>query len=304
MSGLRGIFAPIATAFDESGEVDLEVFSQNVRSLGASKLAGLVVLGSNGEFALLSKDEKVRLVETARANLPSGKRVIAGTGCESLSESIELTRRCAAAGAEAALVVTPHYYKRDMNEAALEHFYTSLADSSPIPVMLYNMPGNTGVNIVPSLTLRLAAHPNITGIKDSGGSIVQISEVIAGASDGFAVFAGSGSYLLPVLAMGGAGGTLAVANVVPDYCVGIQERFERGDLEGARRMQLALLPLNAAVTSRFGIGGMKAAMDLAGYRGGAPRPPIRLAGADVRREIAAMLRKLEVDPFQETGDYL
>ncbi|MDI9369984.1 MAG: dihydrodipicolinate synthase family protein [Synergistaceae bacterium] len=295
MRCVRGIFAPIATAFDESGEVDLEVFSQNVRDLGATKLAGLVVLGSNGEFAMLSLEEKVRLVATAEEHLPSGKMLIAGTGCESLAETAELTKRCADAGAEAALVVTPHYYKRDLSEGALERFYTSLADSAPIPVMLYNMPGNTGVNIPSSLTLRLADHPNIIGIKDSGGSIVQISEVLAKAPADFSVFAGSGSFLLPVLAMGGVGGTMAVANVVPDYCVEIMERFEGGDLEGARRMQLALLPLNAAVTTRFGIGGMKAAMELVGRGAGMPRPPIPPANEETRREIAAMLGELGVD---------
>ncbi len=160
-----------------------------------------------------------------------------------------------------------------MNEAALGNFYTMLADASPIPVMIYNMPGNSGVNVPSSLTLKLAAHPNITGIKDSGGNIVQISEVLAKAPEGFSVFAGSGSYLLATLLLGGVGGTLAVANVVPDYCAEIQENFEKGDLEKARKMQLALLPLNAAVTSRFGIGGMKAAMDMVGFKGGLPACP-------------------------------
>lgn len=295
MEGPRGIFAPVATPFDGAGAVDWGAFAQIVRSMGCTRLAGLVVLGSNGEFAMLSREEKVGLIAAAGENLPSGKLLVAGTGCESLSETAELTRRCADAGAGAALVVTPHYYKRDMNEAALERFYTSLADSASIPVMLYNMPGNTGVNIPSSLTLRLAAHPNIIGIKDSGGNIVQISEVIAGAPEGFSVFAGSGSYLLPVLAMGGAGGTMAVANVAPDYCVEILERFETGDLEGARRMQLALLPLNAAVTSRFGIGGMKAAMEMVGFRAGLPRPPILPAGAETRREIAGILANLGLD---------
>ena len=191
-------------------------------------------------------------------------------------------------------MVTPNYYKRDMNEAALEKFFTMLADASPIPVMLYNMPGNSGINIPSSLTIKLASHPNITGIKDSGGNIVQISEVLAKAPEGFSVFAGSGSYLLPTLALGGKGGTLAVANVVPDYCAEIQENFENGNFEKARKMQLALLPLNAAVTSRFGIGGMKAAMDLVGYKGGLPRLPILPAGDDTRKAIAGILKELGI----------
>ncbi len=294
MRKVHGIFAPIATAFDASGEVDYGTFAENVKTFGATKLAGLVVLGSNGEFTMLSHDEKVKLVKTARENLPREKMVIAGTGCESFKETLELTKECAAAGAEVALVVTPNYYKRDMNEAALEKFFTMLADASPIPVMLYNMPGNSGINIPSSLTIKLASHPNITGIKDSGGNIVQISEVLAKAPEGFSVFAGSGSYLLPTLALGGKGGTLAVANVVPDYCAEIQENFENGNFEKARKMQLALLPLNAAVTSRFGIGGMKAAMDLVGYKGGLPRLPILPAGDDTRKAIAGILKELGI----------
>ena len=295
---LSGIFAPVATVFDASGELALDAFAENVAAYGTTGLTGLVVLGSNGEFALLSGDEKVRLVETARRHLPAPKRIIAGTGCESLGETVALTARCADAGADAALVVTPHYYKKDMSEAALEAFYTRLADASPIPVMLYNMPGNTGVNLSSALTLRLAAHPNIVGIKDSGGNIVQIAEVLAGAPEGFSVFAGSGSFLLATLVLGGVGGTLAVANVVPDHCVRIQESYARGDMDTARRMQLALLPLNAAVTGRFGIGGMKAAMDLVGFRGGMPRSPILPASAAVRAEIARILAQLGVATVQ------
>jgi 4-hydroxy-2-oxoglutarate aldolase len=291
---VRGIFAPIATAFDASGEVDYSVFAENTVSFGATKLSGLVVLGSNGEFTLLSHEEKVKLVETARNHLPAEKMVIAGTGCESFRETLQLTKECAAVGADVALVVTPNYYKKDMNEAALGNFYTMLADASPIPVMIYNMPGNSGVNVPSSLTLKLAAHPNITGIKDSGGNIVQISEVLAKAPEGFSVFAGSGSYLLATLLLGGVGGTLAVANVVPDYCAEIQENFEKGDIEKARKMQLALLPLNAAVTSRFGIGGMKAAMDMVGFKGGLPRLPILPAGEETKKEIARILKELGI----------
>ena len=294
MKKVHGIFAPIATAFDASGEVDYSVFAENTVSFGATKLSGLVVLGSNGEFTLLSHEEKVKLVETARNHLPADKMVIAGTGCESFRETLQLTQECAAVGADVALVVTPNYYKKDMNEAALGKFYTMLADASPIPVMIYNMPGNSGVNVPSSLTLKLAAHPNITGIKDSGGNIVQISEVLAKAPEGFSVFAGSGSYLLATLLLGGVGGTLAVANVVPNYCAEIQENFGKGDLEKARKMQLALLPLNAAVTSRFGIGGMKAAMDMVGFKGGLPRLPILPAGEETRKEIARILKELGI----------
>jgi 4-hydroxy-2-oxoglutarate aldolase len=287
-------FSPHRHRLRRFREVDYSTFAENTVAFGATKLSGLVVLGSNGEFTLLSHEEKVKLVETARKHLPAEKMVIAGTGCEAFRETLQLTKDCAAVGADVALVVTPNYYKKDMNEAALGNFYTMLADASPIPVMIYNMPGNSGVNVPSSLTLKLAAHPNITGIKDSGGNIVQISEVLAKAPEGFSVFAGSGSYLLATLLLGGVGGTLAVANVVPDYCAEIQENFEKGDIEKARKMQLALLPLNAAVTSRFGIGGMKAAMDMVGFKGGLPRLPILPAGEETKKEIARILKELGI----------
>ena len=198
-----------------------------------------MVLGSNGEFTLLSHEEKVKLVETARNHLPADKMVIAGTGCESFRETLQLTKESAAVGADVALVVTPNYYKKDMNEAALGKFYTMLADASPIPVMIYNMPGNSGVNVPSSLTLKLAAHPNITGIKDSGGNIVQISEVLAKAPEGFSVFAGSGSYLLATLLLGGVGGTLAVAKRGSQHCAGVPEEFGEGGFgEGPGREQV------------------------------------------------------------------
>ena len=282
----HGIFAPIATIFDESGDLDLKRFSENVRKFSETKLSGLVVLGSNGEFTLLSYHEKVALVKAAREVIAKDKILIAGTGCESLRETVELTNECAKLGTDAALVVTPSYYKSDMTDEALERYFTSVAENSPIPVMLYNMPRNTGINMSSNLVSNLAQHPNIIGIKDSSGNITQIASIIAKCPKDFAVFAGSGSFLLPTLMLGGVGGTLAVANVVPNYCVAIYDLCKNGSLEYAIKLQLGLLELNAAVTTRYGIGGMKAAMEMVGFHGGSPRLPILPAANEVQREIS------------------
>ncbi len=298
MKKISGIFAPLSTPFDSNYDVDWQAFEENVAQYGLTRLAGLVVLGSNGEFALLEEEEKVRLVATARRCLPQDKLIIAGTGRESLRETITLTRRCADAGADAALVLTPCYYKTDMGEMALERFYVETAETSPIPVILYNMPRNTGVNITSSLCCRLSTHPNIVGIKDSSANIVQITEIISGAAEGFSVIAGSGSFLLPTLVLGGDGGTMAVANVVPELCTDLYEAFLAGDLAKARRLQLAIMEINAAVTSRFGIGGMKAAMDMVGYRGGNPRPPILPATEETKEKIRDIYRRLGIDPLR------
>ena len=289
MNKIEGIFAPIATVFDASGDLDMARFAENISKFNKTKLSGLVVLGSNGEFALLTHREKLRLVEAAKEQISKDKLLIAGTGCESLRETIELTKECAYAGADGVLVVTPSYYKSDMTDEALKCYFNSVADESPVPLLLYNMPRNTGINIGPNLVDALAKHPNIVGIKDSSGNISQIAEIIAKCPQDFAVFAGSGNFLLPTLALGGVGGTLAVANVVPDYCVAIYKLYKDGQMDKAKKLQLGLLELNAAVTTRYGIGGMKAAMELVGFHGGSPRRPILPATEDVRRKIAEIV---------------
>lgn len=285
----HGIFAPIATIFDESGDLDLKRFSENVKKFSETKLSGLVVLGSNGEFALLSYHEKVALVKAAKEAIAKDKILIAGTGCESLRETVELTNECARLGADAVLVVTPSYYKSDMTDEALERYFTFVADESAVPVMLYNMPRNTGVNMSANLVAKLSRHPNIVGIKDSSGNITQIANIIAKCPKDFAVFAGSGSFLLPTLMLGGVGGTLAVANVVPNYCVAIYDLCKNGELDRAKKLQLGLLELNAAVTTRYGIGGMKAAMEMVGFHGGSPRLPILPATNEAKREISDLV---------------
>jgi len=289
LNKIEGIFAPIATVFDASGDLDMARFAENISKFNKTKLSGLVVLGSNGEFALLTHREKLRLVEAAKEQISKDKLLIAGTGCESLRETIELTKECAYAGADGVLVVTPSYYKSDMTDEALKCYFNSVADESPVPLLLYNMPRNTGINIGPNLVDALAKHPNIVGIKDSSGNIAQIAEIIAKCPQDFAVFAGSGNFLLPTLALGGVGGTLAVANVVPDYCVAIYKLYKDGQMDKAKKLQLGLLELNAAVTTRYGIGGMKAAMELVGFHGGSPRRPILPATEDVRRKIAEIV---------------
>lgn len=284
------MFAPIPTPFDETGEVAYERLRENLERWARTRLAGVVVLGSNGEFALLDPDEKEALIGFVREHFPADRPVIAGTGCESTRATIRLTRRAAQLGADAALVLNPYYYKGSMTDAALKRFYLEVADASPIPIMVYNMPRNTGLNLSAQLVVELSQHPNIVGVKDSSGNIVQISEIVAGAPEGFAVFAGSGSFLLPTILMGGVGGTLAVANVLPDQCADIVSLAREGRIAEARALQLRILEANAAVTSRWGIAGLKAALDMIGYYGGPPRPPILPLGEAERARLREIMR--------------
>lgn len=289
-----GIFAPVPTPFRDD-EIAWDKFQENLQKWGQTRLAGIVVMGSNGEAPYLDEDEKVQLWAFARKHLPPGKVLIAGTGQESTRATIRLTKRAADAGADAALVISPSYFKANMKESALERYYLDVADSSPIPVLVYNMPANTGLNLGSSLVVKLSRHPNIAGVKDSSGNIVQISEIIRGARPGFSVFAGSASFLLPSLVMGARGGTLATANVIPDMCVRIMELFEQGKLDEARELQKRILPLNHLVTSKYGVAGLKAALDMVGYFGGSPRRPMLPVGEAEREEIRRALEELGLE---------
>lgn len=293
---LRGIFAPIPTSFTEDGDVDYRSLERNLNRWAQTDLTGVVVLGSNGEFVYLSEKEKVEVVRFVREHFPGDRPVIAGTGCESTRATVALTARAAEAGCDAALVLTPHYFKGAMNPGVLKRFFFDVADSAEIPVMLYNMPGNTGLNMPSALVIELSEHPNIVGIKDSGGNIVQISEIIAGTPDDFSVFAGSGSFLLPALTMGAVGGTLAVANIMADECAATLAASEAGDMEKAVALQRNLLKPNAAVTGRFGIPGLKAAMDMLGFSGGPPRRPMLPLPEESRRELRSVLADAGLDP--------
>jgi len=286
---LRGVFPPIATPFDSSGELDLKHLRLNLERWMATGLAGVVVMGSNGEFVYLSDREKLELLEAARAGVPGDKLMIAGTGCEATQATIELTRRAAEIGANAALVITPHFYRSRMDSRALVAYYQAVADSSPIPILLYNMPANTGLDMAVETVVALAQHSNIIGIKDSSGNLVKLSEMIRSLPTDFQVLAGSASFLYPALALGAVGGVVALANVAPQACVSLYESFRAGRLEEARQLQLRLLAPNAAVTSRFGVPGLKAAMDLVGFYGGPPRPPLLPLKEEERKTVRSIL---------------
>ena len=294
MFKLKGAYAPIPTPFEANEEISYGKLKLNLEKWASSKLDGLVVCGSNGEFPLLDESEKIELFGFVRKNFPAGRGIIAGTGCESLQATLRLTKKAAEVGCDAALVLTPWYYKGGMNNDVLNAFYTELADKSPIPVILYNMPRNTGVEMNSALISELSKHQNIIGIKDSSGNIVQIAETIKHSAKDFAVFAGSASFLYPSLMLGATGGTMALANCIPDKCVELIELYMKGEHQKAQKLQISLLDINAAVTSKFGIGGMKAACELMGYYGGPLRKPLRATTPETVAQIKEMLVKIGV----------
>ncbi len=288
---IKGIMPPIPTPFNAGGTILHEQLHANLaRWLGAG-LHGVVVLGSNGEYVMLSEAEKCAVWETARQAIPRDRLFIAGTGTESTAATIALTRRAADLGADGAMVVTPHYYRTQMSPGTLVRHYRAVADASPIPIILYNVPANTGVDMDAATILELAQHENIAGIKDSSGNFPKMGEVISAARVGFAFLAGSGSFLFPALTLGAKGGVPALANVAPRECLRLYEAFQSGDYETARTLQVGLIRLNTALTTRWSVPGLKAALDEVDYYGGPPRPPLLpLAEAD-RAKLREILQE-------------
>jgi|Deesub1362B_J571_1020462.scaffolds.fasta_scaffold06738_3 4-hydroxy-2-oxoglutarate aldolase len=294
----EGIFTPIATPFSDDEGIDYEGMRHNLERWMKTDLEGLVVLGSNGEFVFLSEAEKEELVGWVVERVSGRKKVMAGTGCESTQATIELTRRMARLGVDAVLVLPPHYYRGRMTDEILYRHFTEVAEASSIPLFLYNMPANTGIHLSASLVARLSRHPNIVGIKDTSGNIVHLAEVVRDTADDFAVFAGNAGYLLPALALGAKGATLALANLLPEDCCRLYGWVREGRLEEAQRLQLRMLEINFLVTSGLGVPALKYAMDLLGYRGGSPRRPLRpLAESERKRVKEALVRygALELD---------
>jgi 4-hydroxy-2-oxoglutarate aldolase len=289
---LAGVFPPLVTPFRPDGAVDLAAFEANLEVLRDTELSGFLVLGSNGEAAGLEEAEKLDLVRAARRLTP-GRFLLVGTGLESTRATCALTRRMADLGADAVLVLTPHFYRSRMNEEALRRHFTAVADASPVPVFLYSVPAFTGLPWPPGLAASLATHPRIAGMKESSGDVALLENIVSGVGTDFAVACGNAPIFYPALCVGATGGVLAVANCVPRLVTELYRAFASGDHGRARHLQQALSPLARSVTSTWGVAGLKVAMDLAGLRGGEVRPPLLPLPDAARKEIGALLEEAQ-----------
>ena len=286
---LHGVFPPIPTPFDVNGDLALGALTENLERWNAYDLAGYVVLGSNGEAVYLTEGEKVQVWEAARRAIPPDKVMIAGTGCESTRETIALTRLAAQAGADVALLVTPNYFDGKMTPDGLVHHFHAVADVSPIPVVIYNVPKFTHVDMDATTIARAAQHLNVIGVKDSGGNIAKLADVVRLAGPGFQVLAGSAAFFFAGLALGAVGGVLALANIAPQKSLDMYRLFRAGRWDEAAELQRRMIPVNTAVTGRFGIAGLKVAMDMLGYYGGPVRSPLMGLGEDERQALREVL---------------
>jgi 4-hydroxy-2-oxoglutarate aldolase len=285
---LGGVVPPLVTPFRPDGSLDRAAFEGNLDLLKDTDLAGFLVLGSNGEAAGLEESEKLELVTAARRALP-GRFLLAGTGTESTRGTVALTRKAADLGADAALVLTPHFYRGRMTEEALRRHFTAVADASPIPIYLYSVPAFTGLAWPPGLAASLAAHPRIAGLKESSGDVGLLARIVDTVPGDFEVACGNAPVFYPALCAGATGGVLAVANCVPRLAVALYDAFAAGDHSRARLLQQALTPLAVAVTTTWGVAGLKGAMDVAGLRGGAVRAPLLPLPDAGREEIRRLL---------------
>ncbi|WP_254808540.1 dihydrodipicolinate synthase family protein [Natronosalvus amylolyticus] len=285
---MHGTGVPLATPFDEAGTVDHSTLEELVDWLETAGIDFFVPCGSTGEAPLLTLEERIGVTETV-ANATE-KPVLAGTGFEGYEPTLEATERTADVGADAALVITPSYYGSD--DGAIGRYYRRLAEESPIPIYLYSVPKFTGHTLAPRTVESLASHPNIAGIKDSSGSLESVQRLVRFTDDmDFSVLVGSGSVYAPALDAGVDGGILAVANAVPERAATIYERHTGGDTAGSRALNADLVELNRAVTSRYGVPGVKAALSLRGQSVGNPRRPLEAVDEVVVDELDALLER-------------
>ena len=286
----RGVYPPLPTFFDANEDLDLPTYQRHIRNLAQTGIAGFVLMGSNGEAVHLSRAERVQLVEAAREIVDADALLLVGCGEQSTRATIENCQDTAQAGGNYALVLPPFYFKGRMDERALLAHYHAVADASPLPVVLYNMPFSTaGLDLDVALVCALADHPNIVGLKDSAGNMARLAQIVAQAPASFAVFAGSAGYLLSALAIGAMGAVAALANVFPRQVCQLQELFEQGHLDEARQLQGRLVAANTAVTTTYSVPGLKAALEITAGYGGPPRMPLLLLAETERQRLKEIL---------------
>lgn len=271
---LSGVFTPVATPFDSDGELVVGWFNENLERLVTAGIAGFLVSGSQGESPYLSDDEKFLLVNSARKRIPDIRTLIVGAGKESTYHCIRFIRKVADLGADMVLVGTPSYFKPAMNDDALFAYFWTVADESPIPIIVYNIPQYTGVGTSANLIARLSAHENIAGIKESSANIVLQAEVRRRTPERFKIVVGSAPAMLSSFIVGACGAIVAIANVLPAESIEVYETFRSGDWQKAAVLQDRLCLPAAAVTTGFGVPGLKLAMELVGFHGGYARLPL------------------------------
>jgi 4-hydroxy-2-oxoglutarate aldolase len=289
---LQGIFPPVTTNFDDvTGEIAPIRLRENLRRWVEEPIDGVVLFGSTGEGELLDEDEKVRLTALSREVVPPGFPLIAGASAESTRATQRLARRLAGEGADVVLVHPPTYFGPYLAPAAMLDHFRAVADASPVPVLLYHIPKYTKVTLEAGFVAELMRHPNVAGLKDSSGDIKRFADFTTACENGCRLFVGNGALLYTALELGAAGGILAIANIAPALCAELVREFRAGNTRNAGHLQGRLTPLHKEIVAPHGAVGVKAALDLLGWAGGAPRAPLRGLGDRERRQVARVMQE-------------
>ncbi|HCX04662.1 MAG TPA: dihydrodipicolinate synthase family protein [Clostridiales bacterium] len=292
---IKGVIPPVITPFKENDEVDYEKFSTNIKKWNSKDLAGVLVLGSNGETAYLREEEKLELIKLAVENTDDDKIVMVGTGLESTEMTIELTNKAAKLGADCALLLTPNYYGGKMGDEAQLAYFKEVADNTEIPILIYNVTKFTHINISPKVVSELSKHKNIIGMKDSSGDVKQLIQFMnAGLDQEFNLLVGTAAAWYPALAVGVKASVMALANCCPDECIEVQKLFEEGKNEESLELYKKMYPVNSAVTGGYGIAGLKYVCDELGFEGGFTRKPLLPLKDREKVELDSIIKKAEL----------
>lgn len=289
-NGLGGVLVPVTTPFEPStGEISPVRFRENLRRWLEHPLDGIVLFGSTGEGVLLDEEEKVRLVGFARDLVPPLVSLVAGAGADSTRETARQARRLADAGVESVLVHPPPYFGGSLAPAELRDHYLAVAEASPIPVIIYHIPKYTHVVLEAGLIAELARHPNIAAVKDSSGDLKRLAEYGEICGEHCRLLVGNGSLLYTALELGAAGGIVAVGLLAPAECARILQHYRDGKSREAGELQERIAPAHREIVARYGARGVKVALELLGYHGGPPRPPLRSLGRREREQVGRVL---------------
>ena len=292
---LSGLFVPVTTPFDPvTGDVAPVSFRENLRRWLETPINGYVIFGSTGEGALLEDDEKVRLAEYARDVIPAMRPLVAGAGAESTRAVVRLCQQFADAGADAVLVHPPSYFGVSLSPGDLRDHFLAVADGSPIPVLVYHMPKFTHVTLDAGLMGELARHENIVGIKDSSGDLKRFADYTEVCGEDCRLFMGNGALLYAALELGGAGGIVALGLLAAEAYGELLEHYRAGRLPKAGQIQQRLAPAHKQIVAAYGARGVKAALDLMGWHGGPPRPPLRPLRDRDRETVERVMRDAEL----------
>ncbi len=291
IKNLSGVFPPVATPF-RNERVALEKLSENILKYNETDLKGYMILGSNGEFRSVNDDEALQIADVVARHKKPHKILIAGAARESSYTTVEFIEKLSDRGVDYVAILPPHYFVSKMTDEVLIRHYSWVADRSKLPIMVYNAPKfSAGLLIPPQVIARLAEHPNIVGLKDtSQEDIAKYVKAVPQDAE-FAVLAGTISKFYEGLVKGAVGGVLSLADYLPQKCCELQQAFLAGDREKARQMDEYLRTLSSRAAGKFGVAGLKAAMDLLGYYGGPPRLPLVGIAHSDKRQLEAVLKK-------------